>query len=243
MHLETPAIVCAVLPHGEHGAVVRFLTPADGLLAGYVRGGRSRALRPVLQPGNGVAVALRARVDTQLAAATVELTAARAALATSAAGLATLTWLTGLSATSLSEAVPHPALYRTLTAIIDAIAADAGPLALGEAVVRYEVLLLSELGLGLDLTTCAATGTREDLCYVSPKSRQAVSRAAGLPYANVMLPLPPLLLGGVANAAGILNGLILTGHFIERDVLAGRARDLLDARLRLIAKISRIGGE
>ena len=91
MHLDTPAIVCAVLPHGEHGAVVRFLTPDDGLVAGYVRGGRSRALRPVLQPGNGVQVALRARIDSQLAAATVELTAARAALATSVAGLAALT--------------------------------------------------------------------------------------------------------------------------------------------------------
>ena len=243
MHIDTLAIICAVLPHGEHGAVVRFLTPDDGLVAGYVRGGRSRALRPVLQPGNGVSLALRSRVDTQLAAATVELTAARAALVTSAAGLATLTWLTGLTATSLSEAVPHPRLYTTLGAIIAAIAADAGPLPLGEAVVRYEHLLLAELGFALDLTCCAATGTTEDLCYVSPKSRQAVSRGAGLPYANVLLPLPPLLLGGAADAAGIMNGLILTGHFIERDILAGRARDLLDARRRLIAKISRFIGE
>ena len=240
MHLTTPAIVCAVLPHGEHGAVVRCLTPDHGLLAGYVRGGRSRALRPVLQPGNGVQLSLRARTDTQLAAATAELTAARAALATSAAGLAALTWLTGLTATALAEAVPHPALFRTLDAITAAIAADAGVLALGEAVVRYENLLLTELGFGLDLTCCAATGSRNDLAYVSPKSRQAVSRGAGLPYSGVMLPLPAMLLGGAADAAGVIDGLKLTGHFLERDILAGRARDLLDARHRLAAKVTSI---
>lgn len=240
MHLDSPAIVLAVLPHGEHGAVVRFLTPDHGLVAGYVRGGRSRALRPVLQPGNGVALSLRSRVDTQLAAATIELTAARAALATSAAGLAALTWLTGLTATALAEAVPHPALYRALAAVIDAIAAGAGPLVLGEAVVRYEHLLLAELGIGLDLTCCAATGSRDDLCYVSPRSRQAVSRVAGLPYAHVMLPLPPMLLGGHADAAGVHQGLMLTGHFLERDILAGRDRDLLAPRQRLIVKIAAV---
>ena len=240
MHLTTPAIVCAILPHGEHGAVVRFLTPDHGLVAGYIRGGRSRALRPVLQPGNGVQVSLRARTDTQLAAATVELTAARAALATSAAGLAALTWLTGLTATALAEAVPHPALYRTLDAISAAIAAGAGALALGEAVVRYENLLLTELGLGLDLTCCAATGSCCDLAYVSPKSRQAVSRGAGLPYAGVLLPLPAMLIGGGADLAGVIDGLKLTGHFLERDILAGRARDLLYARQRLTAKVASI---
>lgn len=238
MHLETPAIICAVLPHGEHGAIVRFLTPSDGLIAGYVRGGRSRALRPVLQPGNGVAVSLRARVDTQLAAATVELTAARAALATTAAGLATLAWLTGLTATALSEGVPHPALYRALGAIIDAIAEGAGPLSLAEAVVRYEHLLLAELGLGLDLSCCAATGATADLAYVSPKSRQAVSRAAGEPWAARLLPLPAFLIGDApADAAAVHDGLRLTLHFLEADILAKRGRDLLEARTRLAARL------
>jgi DNA repair protein RecO (recombination protein O) len=237
MHLDCPAIVCAVLPHGEHGAVVRFLTPDDGLVAGYVRGGRSRALRPVLQPGNGVALALRARVDTQLAAATVELTAARAALATSAAGLAALSWLTGLTAISLSEAVPHPRLYTALGAIIDAIAQDAGALALGEAVVRYEHLLLAELGFGLDLGSCAATGATDDLVFVSPKSRQAVSRGAGTPWAARLLPLPAFLISDApADADAVRDGLALTGHFLERDILSGRGRDLLDARERLAAR-------
>jgi len=238
MHLETPAIVCALLAHGEHGAVVRFLTPGNGLVAGYVRGGRSRKFRPVLQPGNSVALTLNARVDTQLAAATVELTHARAALATTAAALAALDWLTVLTATALAEAVPHPALFLALDAIVDAIAAGAEPLSLGESVVRYEHLLLAELGFGLDLSSCAATGATQDLAFVSPKSSQAVSRGAGLPYATRMLPLPGFLIGTVIpNAASIRDGLKLTGYFLERDVLLGRSRETLSARERLANRL------
>jgi DNA repair protein RecO (recombination protein O) len=238
MQIDTPAIVCALLPHGEHGAVVRFLTPAHGLVAGYVRGGRSRRLRPVLQPGNGVALSLRARVDTQLAAATVELTEARAALATSIAGLAALDWLTTLTATALSDDVPHPPLYTALEALLAAIVADADALTLAEGIVRYELLLLAELGFGLDLTRCAATGTTEDLAWVSPKSSQAVSRGAGLPYAAKLLPLPGFLIGSApADAAAIHDGLALTGHFLERDVLAGRRLDLMGARERLAKRL------
>jgi DNA repair protein RecO (recombination protein O) len=239
MQIDTPAIVLSVLPHGEHGAVVRFLTPANGLLAGYVRGGRSRRLRPVLQPGNGVALSLRARVDTQLAAATVELTEARAALATSIAGLAALEWLTSLTAAALAEQVPHPPLHTALEALLAAIVAEADTLTLAEAIVRYELLLLGELGFGLDLSHCAATGSTEDLVYVSPKSAQAVSRAAGLPYAARLLPLPGFLIGaGPADAAAVADGLKLTGHFLERDVLAGRRTDIMGPRERLAKRLA-----
>ena len=241
MHLDAPAIVLALLPHGEHGAVVRFLTPDNGLVAGYVRGGRSSRFRPVLQPGNGVALSLRARVDTQLAAATVELTHARAALASTGIALAALDWLTTLTAAALAEDDPHPALYRALDAVVTAIAAGAGPLALGEAIVRYEHLLLGELGFGIDLTSCAATGATADLAYVSPKSSQAVSRAAGLPYAARLLPLPGFLIGAEpADAASIGDGLKLTGHFIERHVLTGRAAGVLPTRQRFAERISRM---
>ncbi len=238
MHLETEAIVCAVLPHGEHGAVVRFLTPANGLVAGYVRGGRSSRFRPVLQPGNAVALSLRARVDTQLAAATVELTQARAALATSGVALAALDWLTALTATALAEDDPHPALYAGLDALVAAIAAGADALALGEGVVRYEYLVLAELGFGIDLGACAATGATADLAYVSPKSSQAVSRGAGLPYAGKLLPLPGFLIGiAPADAAAIHDGLTLTGHFLEREVLSRRGRDVFAARERLAKRL------
>lgn len=238
MHLDTTAIVLSLLPHGEHGAVVRFLTSANGLVAGYVRGGRSSRFRPVLQPGNVVALSLRARVDTQLAAATVELTRARAALATTAAALLALDWLTALTATGLAEDDPHPALFQALDAVVEAIAAGADPLALGENIVRYEHLLLAELGFGLDLTACAATGATTDLAYVSPRSSQAVSRGAGLPYADKLLPLPAFLIGGPVDPDGIRAGFALTGHFLEREVLTARGRDILDARQRLVAKIA-----
>ncbi|MBC7520440.1 MAG: DNA repair protein RecO [Sandarakinorhabdus sp.] len=237
MHLDSPGIVCAVLGHGENGAVVRFLTPEHGLVAGYVHGGRSRKLRPVLQPGNLVALTLRARTESQLATATAELVRARAALASTAAALAALDWLTALSAATLSEAVPHPALYRTLDAIIDAIAAGAAPLPLAEAVVRFELLLLSELGFGLDLSSCAATGATTDLAYVSPKSSQAVSRGAGLPYAARLWPLPAFLIGGERpDAAAVHDGLALTGHFVER-LLAGRHIDIMGPRERLANRL------
>ncbi len=243
MHLDTPAIVLALLPHGEHGAVVRFLTPDNGLVAGYVRGGRSSRFRPVLQAGNGVALSLRARTDSQLAAATVELTAARAALAVTGVGLAALDWLTSLTAAALAEDDPHPALFRSLEAVVSAIAAGAGPLALGEAVVRYEHRLLGELGFGFDLSCCAATGATADLAYVSPKSNQAVSRGAGLPYAGRLLPLPGFLIGaGVADAGSIADGLKLTGHFIERDVLTGRAGGIMPVRQRLAERLLRPQG-
>lgn len=236
MHITTPAIVCALLAHGENGAVVRFLTPEHGLVAGYVHGGRSRRLRPVLQPGNGVDLRLDARTENQLAGASVELTSSRAALATTGAALAALDWLTALTATALSEGVPHPALYTALDAITAAIAAGAGALPLGEGIVRYEHRLLAELGFGLDLASCAATGATTDLVYVSPRSSQAVSRGAGLPWAARLLPLPGFLVGAApADAAAILDGLKLTGWFLRRDVLGGR--DIWPARDRFIARL------
>ena len=238
MHLDTAAIVLAVLPHGEHGAVVRFLTPANGLVAGYVRGGRSRRLRPVLQPGNGVDVQLRARVDSQLAAATVELTRARSALADSGAGVAAIDWLTTLAATALAEDDPHPRLHAALDAMLDAIAAAAPSLAIGEGVVRFELMLLGELGFAPDLSACAATGTTDDLAYVSPKSSQAVSRGAGAPYAARLLPLPAFLTGTTsADPTQVADGLRLTGHFLERELLTGRSASVLVTRQTLAARL------
>ncbi len=238
MHLETPAIVCALLAHGEHGAVVRFLTPGHGLLAGYVRGGRSSKLRPVLQPGNSVALSLNARTDSQLAAATVELTRARTALAADGASLAAIAWFTALTATALAEDDPHPAIHMALEALLDGIAAEMPLATLGESLVRFELLLLSELGFGLDLTSCAATGSTEDLAYVSPKSAQAVSRGAGLPWAARLLPLPGFLIGQApASPAAIAEGLKLSGYFLERDLINGRAAAILPARQQLIARL------
>lgn len=192
MDLTTPAIVCAVSSHGEHGAVVRFLTPT-GLLAGYVRGGRSRRLRPVLQAGNGVRARLVARVDSQLAAATVELDRARTVIALTALGGSGLEWLTALTAKALTEGEAHPRLYDALDGLLEAMVLGAAPARWLAGLVKYELLLLAELGFGLDLTRCAATGAVEELVYVSPKSAQAVSRGAGAPYRAKLLVLPAFL--------------------------------------------------
>ena len=150
MHLTTEAIVCAVRAHGEHGAIVRALTPTEGLQAGYVRGGKSRRLKPVLVPGNLVQAEFRARTDEQLATLTVELIHSRAFLLSEPLAAAGIDWAAALTAAALPEGQPYPRLYEGLDGLLAAI--EAAPSARGwaAALVRYELLLLGELGFGLD---------------------------------------------------------------------------------------------
>ncbi|AJP71064.1 DNA repair protein RecO [Sphingomonas hengshuiensis] len=240
MHLRAEAIVLSVRAHGEHGAVVRALTEADGLQPGYVPGGRSRALRPVLQPSNLVQGEWRARTDEQLASLTVELIHSRAPLFGEALPAAALSWATGLTAAALPDGLPFPRLHAALDGVLAAI--EAAPAARGWAVamVRYELLLLAELGFGLDLEHCVATGAREDLAFVSPKSGIAVSRAGAAGYEDRLLRMPPFLTaGGAAEWGDILDGLRLTGHFLARDLLTGRSADVLAARVRLVDRLQR----
>lgn len=241
MHLLTDAIIVAVRAHGEHGAVVRALTPEAGLLPGYVRGGRSRRLRPVLQPGNRVRADYRARTDDQLAHLSVELVASRAPLLAEPLPAAAIEWLSALTAAALPEAQPYPRLFDTLDAVLTVV--EAAPSARGwaAALVRYEQLLLAELGFGLDLSACAATGARSDLVFVSPASGRAVSRAGAAGYEDRLLPLPGFLIdGGAAEWPAIFDGLRLTGHFLARDLLTDRAAPVLDARDRLVDRLRRI---
>ena len=149
MRLECNAIVVAVRPHGEHGAIVRALTPADGVQAGYVRGGRSRRLKPVLVPGNLVHAEYRARTADQLAFLTVELVHSRAFLLSEALAAAGLEWACALTAAALPEGQPYPRLYEGLDGLLSAI--EAAPSARGwaSALVRYELLVLGEAGFGL----------------------------------------------------------------------------------------------
>ena len=148
MLIATPALVVAVRAHGEHGAILRALTPNDGLQAGYVRGGRSRRLRPILQAGNLVQAEFRGRVEEQLAAATVELIHSRAPLLAEPLPAAAIEWVCALVAVTLPEGQPYPNLYVGLSALLDAI--EHAPSARGwvEALIRFEALLLAELGYG-----------------------------------------------------------------------------------------------
>ena len=243
MRLLTQAIVVAVRPHGEHGAIVRALTPDDGVQPGFVRGGRSRRLRPVLVPGNLVQAEYRARTDEQLAQLSVELAHSRAHLLSEALAAAAIDWACALTAVALPEGQAYPRLYAALDGLLAAI--EAAPRARGwsAALVRYELLLLSELGFGLDLSKCAATGTRDDLAFVSPKSGRAVSAGAAGEYRDRLLTLPAFMLGG-EGAPGwseIGDGLRLTGHFLARDLLIDRQAEVLAARERLVDRLKRIG--
>lgn len=240
MHLRTQAIVLSVRAHGEHGAVVRCLTPADGVQPGYVRGGHGRKLRPVLQPANLVLGEWRARTADALPGLTVELVHSRAPLYAEPLAAAALEWATALTAAALPEAQPYPRLHEALGGVLAAIEAAPGARGWATALVRYELLLLAELGFGLDLERCLATGVVEDLDYVSPKSGAAVSRAAARGHEARLLRLPAFVrAGGAADWDDILAGLALTGHFLERDLLHGRAADALAARARLTERMRR----
>ena len=240
MHLTADAILLSVRAHGEHGAVARALTRVDGVRPGYVRGGHSRGFRPVLQPGNVIRGEWRARTAEQLAALTVELVHSRAALHAAPLPAAALEWLTALTAAALPEAQPYPHLHDALSGVLDAI--EAAPSARGwaAAMARYELLVLAELGFGLDLSACVATGATDDLAFVSPKSGGAVSRAAAAGYEARLFALPRFLsAGGAADWDEVLAALAITGHFLARDVLVDRRRDPLAARARLLERLQR----
>ena len=243
MNIDTPAIVCALRTHAEHGAVVRLMTPDDGLQAAYVRGARGRRMRPVVIPGNQVQARLRSRTEEQLAHAELELVHSRAPLLSEPLPAAAIDWVTALTATALPEAQPYPRLYAALDALLALI--EAAPSALGWAslLVRYELLVLAELGFGLDLDRCAVTGSNDDLVAVSPRSGRAISATEAEPYSGKLLPLPKFVReGGAATWPDIRDGLELSGHFLIRDVLTGRTAGLAEARSRLVDRLLRAGG-
>ena len=148
MRLETEAIVCSLISHGEHGAVVRLLTPADGLVAAYVRGGRGRRMRPVLIPGNLVAAQLRSRSESQLPQATLELSHSRAPMLSEALASAAIEWVTVLVAAALPERQPYPRIYQALQGLLDAVEAAPSASGWGAALATFEMLVISELGYG-----------------------------------------------------------------------------------------------
>ena len=179
MEWTDDAIILGTRRHGETSLILELMTPAHGRHLGLVRGGRSRRQQPFLQPGNALSVTWRARLEEHLGQLTVEPTAERAShLMQSATGIYGMQMLAALLRL-LPERDPHPALYETLGPILDALH---DPQDAAELFVRYELAILNELGFGLDLSQCAATGATEDLAYVSPRTGRAVSREAGAAY-------------------------------------------------------------
>ena len=239
MQWSEEGVVLGVRRHGETSAIADLLTRGHGRHLGLVRGGRSRKSRPVLQPGNLVIAGWRARLEDQLGTFTVEAVEMRAAgLIADSFKLAGLSTLTGWSQV-LPEREPHPRLYDALTVALAALDDDA---VWPAVLVRYELGLLEELGFGLDLTCCAATGAAEDLVYVSPRSGRAVSASAGAPYRERLFALPAFLHDADAGQPGadeVIAGLRLTGHFLQRHVLQPRELAAPGARALVIDRLAR----
>jgi DNA repair protein RecO (recombination protein O) len=220
MQWTDDGLVIGARRHGESGVILELMTPAHGRHLGLVHAGRSKRLAPVLQPGNTVRAVWRARLDDALGNYTVEpLEPGSSRLMGSRLALYGLAHLAGLLRL-LPERDPHPALYEAARVVVEHLdeAGIAPPL-----MVRFELAILAELGFGLDLTECAATGTTEDLAYVSPKSARAVCRGAGTFYKDKLLPLPPFLAGGSeAGPEAVRDGFRLTGYFLNRHIWDAR---------------------
>jgi DNA repair protein RecO (recombination protein O) len=220
MEWQDEGLVIGARKHGETSVILELMTRAHGRHLGVVRGGRSKAMRPVLQAGNLVAATWRARLEDHMGAFAVEPVVSRAAryLDRGAAlhGVTTLTALLRL----LPERDPQEELFEAA----DAIAAALGAAGAATMMARFELALLGALGFGLDLDRCALTGTRDDLAYVSPKSGRAVNRAAAAPWKERLLPFPRLLQEDVEGVSpeALADAFRLTGYFLARDVFAPR---------------------
>ena len=236
MEWSDEAIVLSSRAHGENGAILELLTREHGRHAGLVRGGASRRVKPTLQPGNSVHVQWRARLEEHLGSFTCELARARAGeLMDSRERLAGLNAFTAILGAAMPERQAHAQVFLGAEILLDAMVAhDAAhwlPL-----YVRWEAGLLEDLGFGLDLSECAATGSKNDLIYVSPKTGRAVSRHGAGIYADRLFRLPRFLLDSGADTpeqAETAAGLALTGHFLLERVLRPHGKELPQARLRL----------
>lgn len=236
MHWSDDGIVLAARRHGENALVVHLLTRLHGRHAGLVRGGQSSRSRASFETGNHLSVTWKARLAEHLGTWTADLTRSYAAgLMDDRVRLACLAAAVAVAEAALPEREPHPRAFDGLLHLLDALDRDDG---WAVAFIVWELDLLAELGFGLDLGRCAATGTTEDLAYVSPKSGQAVSTAAGEPYRDKLLRLPAFLLpqgqGTVPTPDEVLAGLTLTGFFLEHRVFEPHGAKMPPARSRFV---------
>jgi len=232
-------LVISVRPHGETAAIVDVFTREHGRHPGMVHGGRSRRLRPILQTGNHVDATWRGRLPDQLGHLSLELRRGYAAQSlddpAALSGLANLASMLRL----LPERDPHPNLFEVTMFVLGFLDDSSVWPAL---MVRWELSLLTELGFGLDLEKCAATGSTQNLTYVSPKSGRAVSKDAGTPYADKLLALPRFLRpgrSGEVTASDITDGFRLTGYFLEDRIFTPQSQKLPEPRRRIVDHLAR----
>lgn len=236
MRWSDEGVVLGARKHGESGVILEVMTREHGRHLGLVHGGRSAKLQAVLQPGNTVQATWRARLDEHLGIFQIEAGELRAARLIGSPlalyGLATLAPLLHF----LPERDPHAALYEMLTVLVDHLD---DPALAPTLFVRFELAVLAELGFGLDLTRCAATGATEDLVYVSPRSGRAVSGTAGAPYKDKLLALPGFLIGrspaNHASVADVRAGFALTDFFLHQHVFEPRGQAAPEERMRFVA--------
>jgi DNA repair protein RecO (recombination protein O) len=239
MQWTDEAIVLGAKRHGETSVILELMTHGHGRHLGLVRGGAGRRLRGLLQPGNALGATWRARLDEHLGQYMVEALNLRAAGFLSAAhavhGVTHLAALCRL----LAEREPHAAIYEALEEILDCLD---DPRRAAPLIARFELNFLAELGFGLDLSSCAATGATDDLIYVSPRSGRAVSRAAGEAYHDRLMRLPAFLLqnegAAEGSAADLADAFALTGFFLDRHAFAPRGLAVPDARARFVAALT-----
>ena len=244
MHWSEQGIVLSARKHGENSVIVNLLTPSHGRHVGLVRGGSGKRMRGVLQPGNEVSATWRARLSEHLGNYSLELAAARAAnVLDDRLRLAALSSACAVAESVLPEREAHHSVYAGFRILLDALEFEPSWPAV---YVRWELGLLAELGFGLDLRVCAVTGQTEDLVYVSPRTGRAVSRDAGAEYRDRLLALPAFLLGNGGGAPAvkvsnrdIVDGLTLTGHFLEVHVIVPHSARTPAARGRLLDRIGR----
>jgi DNA repair protein RecO (recombination protein O) len=236
MQWTDEGIVLGVRRHGETSVILELMTIERGRHLGLVRGGAGTRLRGVLQPGNSLRATWRARLDDHLGNYAVEGINLRAAgFLPAAHAVHGVTHLAALCRL-LAEREPHARLYGALETILDALDDSA---AVTPMIARFELAFLAELGFGLDLSSCAATGVKEELIYVSPRSGRAVSRAGGEEYRDRLMRLPAFLRtdGEPASAGDLADAFALTGFFLERHAFAPRGQPLPDARARFISAV------
>jgi DNA repair protein RecO (recombination protein O) len=240
MEWRDEGILLAMRPHGETSAIIEVLTAAHGRHAGVVRGGASRKMAATLQPGNGLQLEWRARLEDHIGTFVVEPLRSRSHLMSDRRALAGLMSACALLRVALPEREPHMALWSDTLRLFDVLGQDGW----ASAYLRWELRLLEDLGFGLDLGSCAVTGVTDGLVYVSPKSGRAVSARGAGDWADRLLPLPAGLDGSAAlTEAALVQGLRLTGFFLDRGLRPVLQDRLLpEARARLVDLLSRPAG-
>jgi DNA repair protein RecO (recombination protein O) len=242
MDWDAPAIILAAHPFGEGDAIATVMTEEHGLHRGLARGGASRAQAGLWQPGNLAQVRWVARLSDQLGSFRAEMIYAGAAQALDdPLALAMLSAACAVADGALPEREPHPRAFHGLLHLVAHIARGAAMLT---EFIHWEALLLSELGYGLDLTSCAVTGAAAGLAFVSPRTGRAVTEDAAGIWKARLLRLPGFLAGGnVADATDWRDGLALTGHFLARDAFGHHHRPLPQARAMLYDRVAAMAAE